>query len=153
MRDPDNAELRLTYSQGSGANREEVCQVVPLVYTVPHYGGRRWWMICPFRRNRVGMLYMPGGGDRFAGRKAWRLAYNIQRVSSRDRPFEALFRLQRKLGCEQGYGSVIRRPRGMWHRTFDRHWERFLDMEDKCSHEMLALVNLLGGGRALGKMS
>jgi hypothetical protein len=144
MRDPFNSELRLTYHRDSGDEREHVEQRVRLVFTEPNYGGRRWWMICPYKGNRVGKLYLPNWGDRFAGRKAWRLAYNSQRVAHRDRPFEKLFRLQRKLGCEQGWDSWIRKPKGMWQRTFDRHLERYEELDAECGAEMAMLVLRLG---------
>lgn len=147
MRDPYASELRLSYWRGSEPDREDVRQVIRLEFTEPHYGGKRWWMICPYQHNRVGKLYLPNGGDRFAGRKAWRLGYNIQRVAHRDRPFERLFRLQKKLGCDQGWGGGITRPKGMWHRTFDRHWDRFEQLDDECSAEMAMLVLRLGGPR------
>jgi hypothetical protein len=140
MRDLFNSELRLTYYRGSGDDREHVEQRVRLVFTEPNYGGRRWWMICPYKGNRVGKLYLPNWGDRFAGRRAWRLAYNSQRVAHRDRPFEKLFRLQRKLGCEQGWDSWIRKPKGMWQRTFDRHLARFEELDAQCGAEMAMLV-------------
>lgn len=145
MEDPYNSELQLTYWRGSGDEREYVEQRVRLVFTEPNFGGRRWWMVCPFKHIRVGKLYLPNGGDRFASRKAWRLAYQSQRVGHRDRAFEKLFRLQRKLGCDQGYDSYIWRPKGMWQRTFDRHVERFEELEAECSAEMAMLVLRLGG--------
>lgn len=149
MRDLEAAELRLEYWRGEAPDREHVKQTVRLIYTQPNYGGRRWWMICPYRHNRVGKLYLPNGGDRFAGRQAWRLGYHSQRVAHRDRPFEKLFRLQKKLGCDQGWGGLITRPKGMWHKTFDRHWDHYLDLDDECAAEMAMLVNRLSGGRLL----
>ena len=143
MRDPNASEIRLSYLRGSEPDREQVKQTVRLVYTEPHFGGRRWWMICPFRHNRVGKLYLPNGGDRFAGREAWRLGYHCQRVAGRDRVFEKLVRLQRKLGCDQGWEAGLRRPKGMWRRTFDRYWERYWELEAECSIEgerMLAIL-------------
>lgn len=145
MEDPCASELKLSFCRGSGDDRESVEQRIRLVFTEPNYGGRRWWMVCPYKHIRVGKLYLPNGGDRFASRKAWRLGYNSQRVAHRDRPFEKLFRLQRKLGCEQGYDSWIRRPKGMWQRTFDRHFERFEELEAQCGAEMAMLVLRLGG--------
>jgi len=145
MEDPYGSYLRLNYWRGSGDEREHVEQRIRLVFTEPNYGGRRWWMICPYKHVRVGKLYMPNGGDRFASRKAWRLAYNSQRVAHRDRPFEKLFRLQRKLGCEQGWDSWIRRPKGMWNRTFDRHLEHFEELDALCGAEMAMLFLRLGG--------
>lgn len=145
MLDPEASELRLSYIRPKGSEREKVNQTIRLVYTQPHYGGRRWWMICPFGHNRVDKLYFPPGGDRFAGRKAWRLGYHIQRVAARDRPFEALFRLQAKLGCEQGWGGFIRKPKGMWWRTYERHWQRYLELDEICAVEMQAMVRRIGG--------
>jgi hypothetical protein len=65
MCDPENAFLRLSYTRGSGSDQENVQQLVRLTYTEPNYGGRRWWMVCPYRHNRCGKLYLPNGGDRF----------------------------------------------------------------------------------------
>ena len=131
-----DGELILTYSRGDEPEREHVRQVVRLVFTEPHYGGRRWWMICPYRHNRIGKLYLPNNGDRFAGRQAWRLAYNSQRRTAPERPFETLFRLQKKLGCEQGWEAGISRPKGMWQRTYDRHLNRYSVLNARCDAAM-----------------
>ena len=145
MEDLHDSYLRLTYWRGSGDDREHVEQTVRLVFTEPNYGGRRWWMVCPYKGIRAGKLYLPNGGDRFASRTAWRLGYQSQRAARRDRPFDQLCRLQRKLGCEQGYDSWIRRPKGMWHRTFDRYLARFEELDAQCGAEMAMLVLRLGG--------
>lgn len=144
MATPGEERLVLTYTRGSGDDREHVRQEVRLCHTVPHYGGKRWWMICPYRGIRVGKLYKPAGGDRFASRKAWGLAYNSQRRAPHDRASEALFRLQRRLGCEQGWERGLRRPKGMWHRTFERHWQRYDYLDALVGQEMMALVARLG---------
>jgi len=142
MEDPYESYLRLNYWRGSGDEKENVEQKIRLVFTEPNYGGRRWWMVCPYSHRRVGKLYMPNGGDRFASRKSWRLAYNSQRVAKRDRPFEKLFRLQRKLGCEQGWESWIRKPKGMWNQTFERYLERYEQLDAECSVVMMRLIGL-----------
>lgn len=147
MEDPADSYLRLNYSRGEGADRESVEQKVRLVSSEPHYGGRRWWMVCPYSGRRVAKLYLPPWGDRFAGRLAWRLGYRSQRVAKRDRPFEKLFRIQRKLGCEEGFDSWLWRPKGMWNRTFERHLARFTELDTQCSLEMTSLVLRLGGRR------
>jgi hypothetical protein len=140
MIDPAASELRLSFTRGEDGDRESVRQVIRLTFTEPNYGGRRWWMICPYRGHRVGKLYMPNGGDRFASLKAWRLGYNSQRVAPTDRPFEKLSRLQRKLGCEQGWEAPLRRPKGMWQRTYQRHLERYEQLDAECSMEMLDAI-------------
>lgn len=145
MTDIHDAVLWLDYTRGSGDEREKVEQRVRLSFTVPHFGGRRWWMHCPYRGHRVGKLYLPGGGDRFASRKAWRLGYRSQRIASHDRSFEALFRLQKKLGCEQGWEAGLYRPKGMWQRTFERHLDRYYELDDRCARDMAGIMGLLRG--------
>lgn len=145
MDEPGRERLELSYSRGEGEGREHVRQTVHLCHTLPHYGGKRWWMICPYRSVRAGKLYKPAGGDRFASRQAWRLAYNSQREASRDRAFEKLFRLQKKLGCDTGWEAGLFRPKGMWHRTFERHLERYWALDNQCAMEMGALLNRLTG--------
>jgi hypothetical protein len=140
MEDAGDPYLRLMYWRGEGADRQHVEQVVRLVFTQPHFGGRKWWMICPYSGRRVAKLYLPSGGDRFASRHAWKLGYQSQRVGRRDRPFEKLFRLQRKLGSEQGWEAPLRRPKGMWRRTYERHLERYYELDDECAAEMAMFV-------------
>lgn len=119
MSKPGNERLILKYTCGSGAEKESVRQEVRLVWTNPNYGGKRWWIICPYRGNRCTKLFLPGNGDRFASRQAWRVAYVSQRANWHDLSFERLNRIQRKLGGREGYDEFNYRPKGMWHRTFE----------------------------------
>jgi len=145
MDEPGEERLELSYTRGSGEDREEVRQTVRLCFTVPHYGGKRWWMICPYRGIRVGKLYLPPGGDRFASRQAWRLGYHIQRVARLDRAGERLHRFQRKLGCDVGLGAFPTRPKGMWQRTWERHLERYWELEEAADAELaIGLARILG---------
>lgn len=132
MTECHDSKLILSYTRGNGDEKESVRQEVRLTYTEPHYGGMRWWMICPYRHVRCGKLYMPGNGDRFASRKAWRLGYSSQRLAEHDRPFERQRRLQRKLKCREGYDEWLTRPKGMWHRTFERHMDRYEALSEQC---------------------
>lgn len=150
LAEPTPERLELSYTRGSSDDAERVNQTIHLTFTEPHYGGKRWWMICPYRNLRVGKLYLPPGGDRFAFRKAWQLGYQSQRDAARDRLFERLFRLQRKLGCEQGWGNYPKRPKGMWQRTFDRHMEAYRQLDDECSKEMTEIVARLTAERVHG---
>ncbi|TPG04543.1 hypothetical protein EAH84_15400 [Sphingomonas oligophenolica] len=100
--DDHDPTLTLNFTRTpNGREPETIKQVIQLAATKPEYGGRRWWMICPANGMRVATLHLPPGGDRFASRKAWRLGYHSQRIAGRDRPFEALFKLQKKLGCSE----------------------------------------------------
>ena len=104
--DQDNAWLRLHYRR----NGEPVDYRVRLVTSTPHYGGLRWWFICPLVRNdggpprRVAKLYLPSGGKYFGSREGYGLTYTSCQESGKNG------RLWRALGAEIGIGEkTIRR--------------------------------------------
>jgi hypothetical protein len=69
-----------------------------LRYTVPQYGGRRWWFVCPLTGNRVAKLYLPLGKNRFASRQAYSLGYSSSRKSrSKSKTLDVLLRYIAKM--------------------------------------------------------
>ena len=94
----DNAWLRLHYRR----NGEPVDYRVRLVTSTPHYGGLRWWFICPLVRNdggrprRVAKLYLPSGGKYFGSREGYGLTYTSCQESGKNS------RIWRALGVEIG---------------------------------------------------
>jgi hypothetical protein len=91
LTDQGNVWLRLHY-QASG---EPVDYKVRLVTTTPHYGGLRWWFICPLVRRdggpprRVAKLYLPPGGKYFGSRESHGLTYRSCQESGKNRKFWA----------------------------------------------------------------
>lgn len=79
LRQDGTGSLFLHYV-GSG---QEFCHWVSLISSVPHYGGRRWWFICPIKKIRVAKLYLPPGATQFASRKAHDLTYTSCQESGR----------------------------------------------------------------------
>lgn len=148
MDEPGDERLILKFTRGSGADKETVRQEVRLVWTQPHYGGRRWWVVCPYKGTRCTKLFLPGNGDRFASRAAWKVHYKSQRAAWHDQPFERLNRLQRKLGCREGYDEWLFRPKGMWHRTFARHYAKFEKLNAQCDRVWVGMAARLGVIRA-----
>jgi len=138
MRDLDNArlELRFSVTDRRAGEKHDYVQHVRLSHTVPYFGGKRWWMHCPANGSRSAKLYCPSGAHTFASRTAWGLGYQSQRAAGRDRAFEALFRLQRRLGCREGWESPIRRPKGMWHRTYAKLEAEYWQLDGLCAREM-----------------
>src|SRR3954469_12886501 len=59
--------------------------------SIPHYGGRRGWCICPLVRNdggrprRVAKLYLPSGGKYFGSREGHGLTYTSCQESGKGR--------------------------------------------------------------------
>lgn len=145
MSDPEHAvlELRFIVSRYSTGEKTKHYQRIMLSYTVPNFGGKRWWMHCPRTGERVGKLYCPSGGELFASRKAYRVGYRSQRMTKRDAIFERLFGIQEKLGCERGWGNWISRPKGMHYRTFERYLDEYEYLDALCGVEMMRVIGLL----------
>lgn len=141
LRDAEAATLTLRYIVCPVDEKQrEISQNIRLVHTRPNFGGLRWWMRCPVTGERVRVLYLPPGGEQFAGRNALGLCYRVERLGRFDRPFEKLFRAQRKLGGSQGLATELNRPKGMWHRTHARHFERLVELDLACAQEISAFV-------------
>ena len=117
-----------------------VDQMIRLLHTVPHYGGRHWWMRCPDTGKRLSKLYLPIGGAKFASRETWQLVYESQRADLHGRAFDRLKKLQRKLGCEERWGAVPDRPKGMWQKTFQAYMAEFHEREARCGQETEAIM-------------
>lgn len=146
LREVENARLVLLYfPAGPGSERKPTRQVIELSTILQNFGGRRWWMRCPVTGERIRILYRPLGSNRFASRTAWGLAYRVERLNRFDRPFEKLFRVQRRLGNAQGLAMGLERPKGMWRRTFARHVERFGVLDMDCAEKIAKLAGTRSG--------
>ncbi len=72
----DGTRLVLDYKATSWNGSQRLWNYpVRLVTTPCHYGGIRWWFECPGCRRRVGKLYIPPQGGRFACRHCYDLSY------------------------------------------------------------------------------
>ena len=74
--------VRLQYTVTRlGGDKTSYDYQVLAVSTVPHFGGRRWWWICPLMKSgvscwrRVGKLYKPPGAVYFGCRQCYELTY------------------------------------------------------------------------------
>jgi hypothetical protein len=145
LTEAEAARLVLAFCVAVDGKRRTVSQSIRLAFTVPQFGGRRWWMLCPVTGERVRCLYLPPGGDRFASREAWGLSYRMERLGQFDRPFEQLARRQRRLGGIAGWGIVPARPKGMWGRTYARHLGRLAALDAGCGAAILGLMGVVRG--------
>lgn len=136
MSELGDERLILRFWRGDGWSQTAPLQVIKLVATEAGFGGKRWWMLCPATGRRCLKLFRPNHGQSFASGKAWRVSYTSQRLLPHDRPFEQLFRLQRKLSSSEGYEQPLARPKGMWRRTFERHRARYEALSEECDRIM-----------------
>lgn len=135
------ARLVLDFQKYNPDGRQEpVRQIIGLTMTEQNFGGWRWWMVCPITGKRARTLHLPPGGNQFASRKAFGLAFRSERLADFDRPFEKVFRVQRKLGGATGLGMQLQRPKGMWHHTFACHRARIEHHYLACVGQIAALI-------------
>lgn len=106
---------------------------MPLTYTMPRFGGLRWWFRCPATWRRCCKLYLPNGGRRFLSRQAYRLRYASQVETRLARLQRQCRKINRVLGGDGGHDWIPERPKGMWQRTYERladRLDRYIDAAD-----------------------
>ena len=89
--DRPHVRFQYTNTRRSTGEKTEIDYKVPLVTTPCHFGGVRWWFICPATKNgvrcgrRVGKLYCPQGGMYYACRHCHDLSYDSRNDSPSNR--------------------------------------------------------------------
>ncbi len=94
------------------------CWTVPVVATSCHFGGQRWWFLCPIPRGnvacraRVKKLYLPPGATALGCRKCWNLTYRS--AKRHDRSIDPLLRLSLEALCRRmSHGNLKSRLRAV----------------------------------------
>jgi hypothetical protein len=131
--DPSDPFIELTHQTRDSRERERIVRDrVRLIWTVPTYGGRRWWFQCPRTYCKTTKLYLPNGGWHFLSRQAYRLGYACQRDDRFGRLQRRAAKLNRQLGGEgsDSWDTPPRKPKGMRWQTYERKfeiWERAVE--------------------------
>ena len=92
----DGRVFRFSYTCGSGENAQAVDYTVRMVKAAPHFGGVRWYFLCPLVVNRepclrrVSKLYLPPGGIYFGCRECYGLTYTSSQESHK---FDGLYKM------------------------------------------------------------
>lgn len=123
LSDPGAAWLRLHYTTTKRDGTKLACDYrIVLTTTVPNFGGVRWWFVCPLTGRLAAKLYLPPGAERFASRRAFRMAYESQRDKPLFRAQSREARVVRKLGSvyERPNTPTPSRPKWMRHKTYER---------------------------------
>lgn len=122
---PASASMCVESVRGlSGTDRvSEFRQYVEMVCSQPHFGGVRWWFICPESGARCRTLFLPIAGDRFVSRQALGLTYQSQQMSAEDRAIVLARRIRMQLGGATWRDlSLSQPPKPKWMRwkTYSR---------------------------------
>lgn len=108
--------LRLRYASSHKGLSKSHDYVIRIARTGCHFGGDRPWFLCPCCGLRVAILY---GGEVFACRSCYDLAYPVQRESDSDR----LIRRAEAIRARLGWGAGIANPRGC--KPKGMHWKTY----------------------------
>lgn len=104
VEDPGQRAFRFLYRVGKGDAAREMDYVVHLVSAAPHFGGVRWYFLCPLVHegrpclHRGEKLYLPPGGLYFGCRKCYDLTYTSSQESHK---FDVLYK---SLAADMGRG-------------------------------------------------
>lgn len=116
----DSEQCILSYrSSGGGQASRAHCDTVRLTRTACHFGGGRFWFICPVCGRRCAKLYHAGAG--FRCRRCQRRPYRSQSETRLDGHLRRLRRVRQRLGASlDPTDPVLGKPRGMHWRSFER---------------------------------
>jgi len=116
--------LRFSYRIERRGERREFDYSVKIVSTDCHFGGRRYWFVCPLVtdgcvcRRRCRILYLPDGSDYFGCRECHLLTYDsrqMHRVACYERYLKHRDFLKRM--------EKFKKPRGT--KAWVRRWRRY----------------------------
>jgi hypothetical protein len=129
-------QLRLIYNfrRNNVDEWENLNYPIRLQTTACHYGGVRYWFICPAVGcgRRTAVLYL--GGKYFACRHCYHLAYRSQRETPDDRASRRADKIRDKLSWNRGIlNPTGGKPKGMHWKTF----YRLLAMHNDYSNQAL----------------
>lgn len=130
----DRDQLLLDYRyRAVGSEWENVVQTVQLAHVPCRYGGERPFFICPGVLGgtpcgrRAGKLY--SAGRYFLCRHCSGLTYASQCEDTATRLRRKARKALRRLGDDTSDWISVQRPKGMWHRTFDRLQRQAFELE------------------------
>ena len=133
------AWLRVQYSNKDSGKAYDY--KINLTTTRPHYGGRRWWFLCPVQGcdKRVSVLYL---AHIFACRRCCNFTYSSQNEAPHDRLLSKAQSLHQQMG---GDGVVMDgaplKPKGMHWKTY---WRKVKAMEAMYHGCMMEAAQRLG---------
>lgn len=141
----ENQQIILSYSwQKNNGESGTLDYPVALQTTACHYGGARYWFICPAVGcgKRVAKLYL--GEKYFACRQCYRLAYQSQRETADDRAIRNINKIRAKLNWQPGIlNPPGDKPKGMHWLTYLRLMTEYKDHANQALLGMTAKMHIL----------
>ena len=128
----DNQLMITGQRRNYGEDWEDFEQKINLLTTPCNYGGKRYWLQCPYCFNRVGVLAL--GGSLFACRRCYKVPYASQQESRPDRINRAQRKLAARMFEDEDRGI---KKKGLHWKTFERLLHEHDRLENAFNNEML----------------
>jgi len=129
----ENSYVRFRYNLSSD---KSMSYKVKLSYTNPHYGGKRFWFICPVTNHRVKKLFLLNKEGFFVSRKQSGILYASQGKDKIDRAIAKKWKIFDRIG---GDFNIPVRPKGMHHKTYIKYLTAYRKQEELCESLLLEL--------------
>ena len=114
-------ELTYTLTDNRTGEREYIKTPISLDTTIPHFGGLRYWFICPRCEERKAVLYKHPERTTFACRNCHDLVYKTQRLDKLNRAYKRLKNIHEKLGApSEVFIRFPKKPKHMHWTTYYR---------------------------------
>jgi hypothetical protein len=137
--------VKLSYSCcRNGGEWEKLDYPIKLQTTACHYGGVRYWFICPLEGcgRRVALLYL--GDKYFTCRHCYKLAYRCQRETADDRAARRADKIRAKLDWKLGILNLRGcKPKGMHWKTYHRLIAEYDNSADQALQGISAKLEIM----------
>ena len=142
-------QLHLQYVTTRGNDEQHSDYRVTMTHTTPHFGGRRWWFLCPIDGcgQRVGKLHLPPGARYFGCRHCHDLTYESTRQNRlSDRIDRRLWAILRELKSKSSILDPLPdKPKGMHWTTYSHLANEYLTLQSlRHSAFLFEVVQLIG---------
>lgn len=119
--------------QHSDIDGTRIKQSLGLAPVAQHFGGQRWFFVCPVTGDRARKLYWYPGLQQFCSRRGLPepATYHCQRDSGAKRVMRQIWELRRRIGVNGPLLGAFDKPGGMSDAEFIRYGCRYLELASR----------------------
>lgn len=116
--------------QHRGVDGARIEQSLGLAPVAQHFGGQRWFFVCPVTGERARKLYLYPGSRQFCSRRGLPepVTYHCQRDSGAKRVMRQIWELRHQIGVKGPLLGAFDKPYGMSDAEFIRRAGRYLNL-------------------------
>jgi len=118
----------------------DIDEKIYLAASERHFGGLRWWFVCPRENRRVRKLCLPLGARHFRSRGFYRLVYCSQREAVHDRAQRRARKLIHRLGGHWNDDQYPNKPPRMRWRTYNLIMDKIVAADRLADERIFALA-------------